>query len=208
MPKYRMRAAYMDESGSITKEFTDEYHRVMAGDRGDKKAGPLYPRIEPGSVLWLVQTYYRSKSFQSQSPATRKDKRSVLDRYCRNVGQLPFQKIRKSDIEASQMKRVTTPGAADKLVKYLKALFNWAITNDHAVFNPASGVTKIHKSPGFHAWSEGELEKFRTEYAIGTTARLAFELMVNLGVRRSDLVKLGWKNWSCPIKTGQDQISV
>lgn len=194
MPKYRMRAAYRDDSGSITEEFTAEYHRVMAGDRGDPEHVPLIPRIEPGTVLWLVQAYYRSKSFQSQSLVTRKDKTSVLDRYCRNVGQLPFQKLRKSDIEASQMKRVNTPAAADKLVKHLKALFNWAIANNHAVFNPASGVTKISKSPGFHTWSEGEVEKFRTKYAIGTTARLALELMVNLGVRRSDLVKLGWKN--------------
>ncbi len=194
MPKYRMLAAYKDDSGSITKEFTEEYHRVIAGDRGAAKNVPLIPRIEPGSVLWLVQTYYRSKTFQSLSPATQNDKRSVLNRYCRNVGNLPFKKIRKLDIERSQMVRAATPGAADKLVKYLKALFNWAIANDHATFNPASGVTKINKSPGFHSWSEAELEKFRKGYPVGTTARLAFELMVNLGVRRSDLVKLGWKN--------------
>lgn len=193
MPKYRMQAPYLDGSGSITKEFTEEYHRVMSGDRGDKKPVPL-SRIEPGTVLWLVESYYRSKAFQSQSPATQKDKKSVLKRYCRNVGELPFKKIRKSDIEASQMKRSATPGAADKLVKYLKALFNWAIANHLATFNPASGVTKIHKSPGFHAWSENELEIFRAAYSVGTTARLAMELMVNLGVRRSDLVKLGWRN--------------
>ena len=64
------------------------------------------------------------------------------------MGELPFKKIRKSDIEASQMKRSGTPGAADKLVKYLKALFNWAISAELATFNPANGVTKIHKSPG------------------------------------------------------------
>jgi len=57
---------------------------------------------------------------QSQSPATQKDKKSVLNRYCVNVGDLPFKKIRKSEIEASQMKRSGTPGAADKLVIYAR----------------------------------------------------------------------------------------
>ncbi len=192
MPKYRMTSVYLDLSGSITQEFTEEYHRVLAGDRGEKVVAII--RLEPGSVQWLIETYYRSKAFQSQAPATQKDKKSVLNRYCANVGELPFKKIRKSDIEASQMKRDATPGAADKLVKYLKALFNWAIKADLATFNPASGVTKIHSSTGFHTWSEVEVERFRSAYPIGSTARLSMELMVNLGVRRSDLVKLGWKN--------------
>ncbi len=193
MPKYRMTSAYLDLSGSITKEFTEEYHRVLSGDRGEKVVAII--RLEPGSVQWLIETYYRSKAFQSQAPATQKDKKSVLNRYCKNVGELPFKKIRKSDIEASQMKRSATPGAADKLVKYLKALFNWAISSDLATFNPADGVSKIHSSSaGFHTWSEAELERFRSAYPIGSIARLAMELMVNLGVRRSDLVKLGWKN--------------
>ncbi|XUM51113.1 tyrosine-type recombinase/integrase (plasmid) [Rhizobium sp. YTU87027] len=92
------------------------------------------------------------------------------------------------------MKRVGTPGAADKLVKYLKALFNWAISAELATFNPANGVTKIRKSPGFHIWSEAELARYRAAYPFGSMARLAMELMLNLGVRRSDLVKLGWRN--------------
>ncbi|WP_428429480.1 site-specific integrase [Pararhizobium sp.] len=192
MPKYRMTSAYLDLSGSITQAFTDEYHRVLAGDRGEKVVAVI--QLEPGSVQWLIETYYRSKAFQSQAPATQKDKKSVLSRYCENVGELPFKKIRKSDIEASQMKRSATPGAADKLIKYLKALFNWAISSNLATFNPASGVSKIHSSTGFHAWSEAELERFRSAYPTGSIARLAMELMVNLGVRRSDLVKLGWKN--------------
>ena len=192
LSKYRMTAPYLDERGSITVAFAEEYHRVIAGDRGSR---PLPPkRVQEGTVLWLVETYYRSKLFQTYSAATKNDKKSVLNRYCALVGDLPFKKMRKSDVEASQMKRSQTPGAADKLVKYLKALFNWAIKEGIATFNPAEGVTKIHKSDGFHSWSEIELDRFRTVYPLGTTARLAFELMVNLGVRRSDLVKLGWRN--------------
>lgn len=192
LPKYRMTSPYLDDNGSVTVAFAEEYHRVMAGDRGDKPL-PLQ-RLQPGTVRWLVENYYRSKLFQTYSSATQKDKKCVLNRYCEIVGDLPFKKMRKSDIEASQMKRRSTPGAADKLVKYLKALFNWAIKQEIATFNPATGVTKINKSDGFHGWNEIELERYRSFYPIGTTARLAMELMLNLGVRRSDLVKLGWRN--------------
>ncbi|WP_246091848.1 hypothetical protein [Aliirhizobium smilacinae] len=70
--------------------------------------------------------------------------------------ELSFKKIRKSDIKASQMKRAATPGASDKLVKYVKALFNSAISKELGTFNPATGVGKIHKSPAFHTWSDGK----------------------------------------------------
>jgi integrase len=190
--KYRMKSRYLDETGSVTKAFTDEYHDVLAGNI--KWENEVRPRIEPGTISWLVEHYYRSKVFRQQAVATQRDKMSVLDRYCENVGHLPFKKLRKSDIEASQMKRSETPGAADKLVKYLKAMFNWAIGAELATFNPAQGVTKINRSDGFHTWSEKELRSFRKKYLIGTTARLALELALNLGVRRSDLVTLGPKN--------------
>jgi len=190
--KYRMKSPYLDASGSVTEEFSAEYHRVInATATQPAKSGNT---IEVGSIRWLVEKYYRSKAFQNHSLATRSDKRSVLGRYCDGVGHLPYRRLRKSDIEASQMKRKGTPGAADKLVKYLKALFNWAIASDLADTNPANGVTKINKSDGFHSWREHEMEVFRAAYPIGSTARLAFEIMLNLGVRRSDLVMLGPKN--------------
>lgn len=192
MPKYRMKSLYLDDKGSITQAFTEEYHRALSGERSEKTLPPSL--LDKGSVRWLVENYYQSKIFQCHTSATQKDKKSVLNRYCSNVGDLPFKKIRKADIEASQMKRRGTPGAADKLVKYLRALFNWAISNGLTTFNPTNGVTKIHKSPGFHSWSEVEVTRYRATYPLGSTARLAIELMLILGVRRSDLVKLGWKN--------------
>ncbi len=199
MPKYRMQSAYLDENGSVTEAFNAEYHRVMAGDveRSTEKRSDEW---KPGSIGWLFFQYQRSKTFQEQDKATQRDKHSVLGRYCEAVGHLPFQKLRKSDVEASQMKRRETPAAADKLVKYLRALFNWALANDDLIRrfplmgNPTTGVTKINHSDGFHTWTQAEIEIYRSVHPVGTQARLALELMLNLGARRSDAVKLGPKN--------------
>ncbi len=193
-PKHRMHALFLDDKGSVTKEFTDEYHRVIAGDIQQTTQRTRPNALEPGTIGWLLANYYRSKAFLAQAPETQKDKRSVLGRYCDNVGHLPYKKLRKSDIEASQMKRAETPAAADKLVKYLKAMFSWAMSADLATLNPAAGIGKIHSSSGFHSWTEIEVRKFRHAYPVGTMARLALELMINLGIRRSDVVKLGPAN--------------
>lgn len=189
--KYRMQTAPFDENGCVTQAFAEEYHRVLTDATQPK---PELPEWAPGSVGWLIDQYYKSKTFRTQSPLTQRDKRSVFNRYMDIAGPLPFKKIRKSDVERSQLRRIGTPGAADKLVKYLKALFNWAISEGIADGNPAHGVSKVTSSDGFHTWSEREITHFRAHYPLGTRARLALELMLNLGVRRSDLVNLGPAN--------------
>ncbi len=41
MPKYRMKAIYLDETGSsVTKEFTEEYHRTCGGTEIVEAARP------------------------------------------------------------------------------------------------------------------------------------------------------------------------
>jgi integrase len=44
---------------------------------------------------------------------------------------------------------------------------------------------------GFRAWSEEDVAKYEARHPIGTKARLALDLLLYTGVRRSDVVKLG-----------------
>ena len=142
---------------------------------------------------WLVDQYFRSPEFKRFDPSTTQpDKRSVLNRYCETAGPLPYAALRTEDVEASRDKRAATPGAADKLVKYLRSLFKWAIKKKHAAFNPAIGVEKVNtKSVGWHTWTPGEVDAYREFHKLGTKARLALELMINVGARISDAARIG-----------------
>jgi enterobacteria phage integrase len=44
------------------------------------------------------------------------------------------------------------------------------------------------------AWNEEEIEQYRAHWPIGTKQRLAFELMLNTGQRRSDVHRMTWAN--------------
>jgi hypothetical protein len=81
----------------------------------------------------LVDQYYRSPKFRGFDPLTQADKRSVLDRFCKTAGNLPYASLRREDVEASQEKRRATPAAADKLVKYLRSLFVRARASQRAI---------------------------------------------------------------------------
>jgi integrase len=77
-------------------------------------------------------------------------------------------------------------------VKLIRAMFTWAVEEEHAVANPARDVPLIKTgSTGFHSWTIDEVEQFEVRHAIGTKARLALALLLWTGVRRSDVVLLG-----------------
>jgi integrase len=199
--KQRMKAAPFDENGNITVEFTKEYHSVIAA-QNENKFMPIKsekkitkPAAE-GTINWLFSKFYGSQQFYVYKPQTKKTKRSILERYAKTVGDLPYEFLEARHVEESQIKRANEgfSGAADKLVKELRVVFNWAIKKGLTTKNPTLGIEKIHKSEGFATWDEKDIEKFRAYYPIGSEARLAFELLLNLGVRRSDVVCLSWES--------------
>jgi hypothetical protein len=71
-------------------------------------------------------------------------------------------------------------------------MFKWAVGKKHAQQNPAIGVSKINtESDGWHAWTPAEVDIYRKRHEIGTKARLALELMMNVGARISDAARIG-----------------
>ena len=58
--------------------------------------------------------------------------------------------------------------------------------------NPAMEVKFLSsKTDGFEPWTPEEVEKFRSRYPLGTRPRIAFEVILNTGLRRGDAVRLG-----------------
>src|ERR1035437_3396123 len=145
--KIRIREAFEDASGNVTPEFMKAYFEALTVLEGKSLAAPVVPRER--TFFWLVDQYFRSDVFKRYDKLTQSDKRSVLNRYCETAGALPYAALRKEDVERSRDKRSSTPGAADKLVKYLRTLFNWAIDKKLAMFNPAIGIAKINRSDGW-----------------------------------------------------------
>jgi integrase len=82
-----------------------------------------------------------------------------------------------------------TPGEANDVLKKLKVLLNFAIDSGWRTDNPASRV-KTFAEGEFHTWTDGEIARFERRWAIGTTARSAFALLLYTGQCRSDVVRM------------------
>jgi site-specific recombinase XerD len=70
-------------------------------------------------------------------------------------------------------------------------LFKWAVRKGHANANPAIGVEKINETVGWHTWTSAEVAAYRNHHKVGSKARLALEIMLNIGARRSDACRIG-----------------
>lgn len=195
--KRRIRQPFKNEAGDIHPDFMVAYWAALEELRGSVPVNdaPTPPRED--TFNWLFDQYYRSSTFLNFDPSTQKDKRSVFDRFAETAGDLPYKRYRREDMERSQHARRETPGAADKLVSYMRSLFNWAMQQKPALIshNPAVGVERINrKKGGFHTWTPDEIDRYRTHWRVGTIPRLAMELMITIGARRSDAAMLGPKH--------------
>lgn len=144
------------------------------------------------SLRWLVDRYKESAAWRAYSQATRKQQENFFLSALKNSGNAPFASIDRKSILAALEARSETPALANNFLKAMRALFSWAQRNDHVQTNPTDGVQRLkYKSDGFEAWTFDDLERFYNMWPVGTKQRLAVELLVHSGLRRSDIVLAG-----------------
>jgi integrase len=199
-PKIRLKAL------PGTEEFDKEYRRALtaklrppaeAASAGDNVGGPA----KPGTLRWLCQQYLASSLFNGLAGSTRRQRRATLEWVCQkkfgneHAANLPFARLEPKHVATLRDKK-KGPEAANAVTRALRALFTWAVLPEYgpiATNNPAAKVGLLDsKNPdGFAAWSEEDVARYEARHPIGTKARLALDLLLYTGVRRSDVVRLG-----------------
>src|SRR5262245_35042006 len=152
-------------------------------------------RTKPGSMNALIANYYRSTDFNNLKLSTQRHRRSVLERFRRDHGDKPIRSLTRAHVNAIIGARADTPESANYLLKTLRGILEYAVTNEMIDVNPAAGV-KMYKSrgEGFHAWTEEEIAKFQLRHLPGTRPYLALALLLYTAQRRSDVVRMGWQH--------------
>src|ERR1700720_1197610 len=199
-PKIRLKAL------PGTEEFDKEYRRALtaklrppaeAASAGDNLGGPA----KPGTLRWLCQQYLASSLFNGLAGSTRRQRRATLEWVCQqkfgkeHAANLPFARMEPKHVATLRDKK-KGPEAANAVTRALRALFTWAVLPDYGPIAPNNPAAKVglldSKNPdGFAAWSEDDVARYEARHPIGTKARLALDLLLYTGVRRSDVVRLG-----------------
>lgn len=154
----------------------------------------------PGSLRRLCIDYFESPTFKLlDANTTQVVRRGILESICRSTlgngverGRLPFARVEPVHIEQIRDEKIDLPAAADGRVKALRQLFKWAVKTKRMRTNPAAEVEYLGSdSDGHHTWTVEEVRQYWKRHPVGTMARLAIDLMLFTGVRRSDAVRIG-----------------
>jgi hypothetical protein len=189
-----------------TDAFDKEYHRALRGEL-KPSANQRTPAM-PGTMRWLCEQYYASAAFQSLAPSTRKVRRGILEEICQRAGQFRYAMMEPLHVAKLRDEKAAFPHAANNRVKALQQLFAWAKSPEYgyAKKNPARDVGRLRGTnpDGIRAWTESDALRYEARHPIGTKGRLAFDLLLYTGVRRSDVVKLGPQMERCSTETLPD----
>ena len=196
-PKVRIRESVGSQA------FLDAYRSLLSDSQSGKLAPTKRPANmpDPGTYRWLCVEYFKSARFTRLDPRTQRVRRRVLELTCEEpifpgakerFADCPLARFSTKSIKVLRDRKAGLPEAGNERVKLIRAMFAWAVEEEHLNFNPARDVplTKTG-STGFHTWDVGEVEKFEQRHPVGTKARLALALLMWTGARRSDVVLIG-----------------
>lgn len=183
--------------------FLAHYHAARAGKtltesqiiQAKKQAEQEQP-IEH-SVAWLTlkfEDWMAERVDNGQMhPGTMKQRIAFFERLRAEYGTKGMNMPRGKLIEFRDS-MMSTPGAADNMIKAIRACYAWAKERDIVEENPAIGISKINDGDGAIPWSIDDLQQYKDRHPTGTMAHLALTIFMFTACRISDAVLFGRKH--------------
>ncbi|MFI0848410.1 tyrosine-type recombinase/integrase [Mesorhizobium sp. IMUNJ 23232] len=175
-----------------TEAWWKAYHAALAGTPEQKPSAGASKSVS-GTINALIAEYYQSSAFTSKAPTTRSTYRNQLEAFRKFHGDGPVREIKTKHIDAilGEIAKKST-AQAHKLKKRLTTLLRLAVKWGYREDNPMLNAERVqHKAKGYETWDEEDIAKFRAFWKVGTPQRIAMEILLYTGLRRSDAVRLG-----------------
>ncbi|RWB75282.1 MAG: hypothetical protein EOQ50_13365 [Mesorhizobium sp.] len=120
----------------------------------------------------------------------------MLDRFIASkYGAGPIAGLQAKHVNAIIDEMASTPAAASNFRKRLSAVMDYAVSAGMRADNPVKDAKRIrYESDGHRNWTEEDISAYRKKWKMGTPERLAMEVLLHTGLRRSDAVRIGWKH--------------
>jgi integrase len=174
-------------------EFMEAYARAEAAHKAPGRVEIGASRTAAGTVDAGLVVYYRSTAFSSGlASGTQSARRNLLERFRAEFGQARLKSVERRHVQR-YISLLKTPSAQRNMLQALSHFFKYCVDAQLIADNPTEGVgkAKMPNTGGFYAWTEENVRKYEEIHPIGSKARLALALYLNLGVRKSDVVRIG-----------------
>lgn len=175
--------------------FDEAFYKALNGQS-------IKPAAEPKktfSEAWAL--HRRTPAWKTARPITREGTERIADRFLALKvgpeldlvwGDVPITDVRRRHIAQLLGDRADTPHAAWRMLVVIRKMIRAALDAEWIEIDPTLAVMKKPETEGHKAWSDADLEAFRSHWSPGTTPRLVFCLALWLGNRRLDVANLRW----------------
>lgn len=181
------RSALSGHPGSPA--FVRAYQAALSGE----------PRVAPsnsiaaGTFKALCHEYENSAEFSSLGDLTRREMGYVIKKLQAEHSSKPVAMLQRKHILRWRDELRAKPGAANKMIRVVKALMVFALERGYVSANHAQGV-KMLKIGEWRAWTQSEQQQFEAFWPLGSSERTGFALALYSGQRRADLTCMKFAN--------------
>jgi hypothetical protein len=170
-------------------EFMAAREAALKGEWAKPEIGAK--RTVAGTVNAAIVSYYQSSALNDGlAKSSQNMRRAILERFREDHGDKRIALMHKKALQAILSKK--SPAASANWRKALRGLVDHAMSLDMLTADPLAGIKLVPiKSDGHHTWEMEECATFERRHAIGTRARLAYELLLQVGQSRCDVVRMG-----------------
>ena len=177
-----------------SEEFMRQYAAALEREQHQRAQIGASLRTLPGSFSALCVSYYNSPEFRRLGETTQVVRRNVLERFRAEHGHRLLKDLQTSHVRHIIGAKKETPEAANNLLKVLRVVLDYGVSEGLIASNPAIHVKRYtSKGEGIHTWSEAEVAQFEARHPIGSKPRLALALLLYTAQRRGDVIRMGWQ---------------
>jgi integrase len=175
-----------------SSEFITAYQIALLGQ--SEPIRDRFVQAAPGTIASLIASYMKSAEYIGLRDTSKAGYVSRLEMLRTEHGHRTVTGLSRERIITGILQPFADrPGAALDTLKKLRILIRHAINIGWLKHDPSLGI-KRPKIQRIRSWTEDEIEAFRTKWPLGSKQRLAFELFLNTGQRRSDVVRMSWSH--------------
>lgn len=198
--KIRHVQRFKDRHGRIRYYYRrDGYPRVALPDPSEPGFAAAYAAADgaeklplrslaapAGTVPALVDAYLNSTDFLRNKASSQRVTRAILLRFVKITGQRRVDEMQRAHVMKIVAGMAETPGAANNMLKKIRALMGWAIANGWRKDDPTAKIKKFREGT-HHTWTDEELAQFEDRWPLGTRERTIYALALYTGQRREDI---------------------
>ncbi len=178
----------LPEIGSAN--FDEAYQAALAGNATSER--PRHPGVKPGTIGALIVSYKKSGKYFALRATSKAGYASRIEQLRVEHGHRAVSGLTRERINTGILQPFADrPGSAHATLKMLRILIRHAINIGWLKHDPSLGIDRA-KLKRIRSWTETEIAQFRARWPLGIKQRTAFELFLNTGQRRSDVVRMEW----------------